>query len=175
MIMIIIAIIAIICNNCNHNGGCGILQAICAVATAIFGYPIDSLFKLLSAPTADAAKVKAADGLLKRTGRRLSNAAGSAGRRVSIAAVEALSAAKALALRSERRHVFVVGAPTRDMPESTRTAKHLATASMLLIADEAEAKYESRKTMRLALSSRSLRPSSYLKEGEVSIGIVTKF
>ena len=70
---------------------------ICAVATAILASPIDSLFGLITAPTADPVKAKAADTLMKRTGRRMSNAAAGAARRLSVAATDALAATKALA------------------------------------------------------------------------------
>ena len=138
---------------------------ICAVATAIFNSPIDALFNLLSAPTADAVKVKAADTLMKRTGRRMSNAAAAAARRVSVAASDALAVAKTLAGRNQK-HQLVAGAPTRSIPETTKSAKKLATASISVIADRATQNYKKRTMMRRAMSSRTTRPSSYLEEGE---------
>ena len=103
------------------------IAVIVALFVAICTKPIDVIFDLLSAPTADSIKVSAQDTTLTRVGRRISNAA----RRMSAAAVKLASAAKQRVNASRRS---IVGLGTRQIPPSTESAHALAAASMQVIA-----------------------------------------
>lgn len=103
------------------------VSIVISMVTAIVNYPIDTMFELLSAPTADTVKVKNADTALKRIGRRMSNAA----RRVSVAASEAVQAA--IANTDRFRKQSLIGYSVRSIPDTTQEAYDLAVASAPVI------------------------------------------
>lgn len=122
----------------------------------MLNFPIDACFELLSAPTADPVKINAADTMLKRTGRRMSNAtaaaarrvsvaAAGAARRVSVAAMDAASLATALTNRAVGRRT-VVGDEVRKIPETAKAAHQIASASLAVILPTANAMFERRAT-----------------------------
>ena len=122
----------------------------------MLNFPIDACFDLLSAPTADPVKINAADTMLKRTGRRMSNAtaaaarrvsvaAAGAARRVSVAAMDAASLATALTNRAVGRRT-VVGDEVRKIPETAKAAHQIASASLAVLLPTANAMFERRAT-----------------------------
>ena len=125
-----------------------------AIATAFINYPIDSLFEILAAPTADAVKVKAADSVMKRVKRQAVTVA----RRASTAANNAVSTAAALTAKVARKSI--AGTISRELPQATKTTKALAVASLGVIAPTANAMHLARTVSRLEMS----RSASYKNE-----------
>ena len=106
------------------------IAVIVALFVSICTKPIDVIFDLLSAPTADSLKVSVQDTALKRFGRRVSNAA----RRMSAAAGSLATAAKTkLAGGGTRNRKSIIGVATRKLPAATETAHALASASMQVL------------------------------------------
>jgi hypothetical protein len=106
------------------------VSVIISIVTAFVNSPIDYLFDFLTAPTADAVKVNAADNLLKRVGRH----AAAGARRVSLAAVSAMNninKATGMTPSVEARNKLARCAnyQTIELPESTRIAQAVATAT----------------------------------------------
>jgi hypothetical protein len=101
------------------------ISVLVSTMTAMVNYPIDSLFELLSAPTADSFKLEkkqrrdrsAAMDALKQAGRRVSEV----GRRVSVEINKAWIDAVERA-----RRLGVVGAVTVRIPDRTRQAHDIA-------------------------------------------------
>lgn len=144
------------------------ISALVAIVTAVINYPIDALFDVIGAPVADTGKVQAADTVLKKAGRRMSNAA----RRVSVAATDALVAAQTFAhsiAGGIEHRPSMAGDVTRELPESTLAAKRIALASMSVIGPFAQAMYAARASKRstMNMASRSTRPSCYDENDDV--------
>ena len=101
-----------------------------ALVTALFNIPLDWVFELIYAPTADDMKVKNDENsVIKRVGRRLSNVATSGVNRVRRAsAIFADAASKAL-----KRHEVTAGDVTRHIPHGTHEAHSLAAQSLKLV------------------------------------------
>ena len=92
-------------------------MVITAVLTAVISNPIDSLFGIMMAPTADAAKLNAAESLVMGTGRIMSNAA--------------LQGIANLTKRETTRRV--AGVAARLIPDKTKEAHEFASASLEFI------------------------------------------
>ena len=117
-----------------------------AIATAFVNYPVDALFEKLAAPTADALKVNAAESMMSRAKKQAVNAA----RRASVAAGDALAAAAA-SLSNKVDKKMVAGAVIRELPESVRSSKTLALASLEVIAPTAHQMHLARTASRLEM------------------------
>ena len=119
------------------------ISVIVALFVSICTKPIDMIFDLLSAPTADALKVATQDTAIKRIGRRVSNAA----RRMSAAAVNLVNNSRNVIARASGKSL--VGTATRKIPRSTEDAYVLATASMAVVADASRQHLEANQLRRL--------------------------
>ena len=123
------------------------IAVLVAIATAFLNYPVDTLFEMLAAPTADAVKINAAgESAIDRAKKQVVNAA----RRASVAASDALASAAALSNRVARRSV--AGTVTRKLPELVKSSKKLALASLDVIAPTANAIHLERSVSRLEWS-----------------------
>ena len=120
-------------------------------------FPIDALFELLSAPTADSAKVEAADTAIKQIGRRMSNA----GRRMSNAALSAsvavaqtlsaVAGASSSSSRATREVRRIKGSEVRQINEAAALRKKRATISMGTISERAAKNYNARQSQRFSM------------------------
>ena len=99
-------------------------STVVAMFTAFFNIPIDMCFDYLTAPTADSVKMKQADSLLKRTGRRMSNVA----RRMSAVSADAASALK-------RNFQMKLGFESREISDSTVTAQGFAATATPIVSN----------------------------------------
>ena len=105
-----------------------VIAVFVSIVTALFLRPTEYLFELLSAPTADSVKVKAA---YVRTGKRMSNAA----RRMSIVAGSAMQTT-VQSLAGSIHNTQVVGMSSRILPATTSSAQNLARLSMTSVASK---------------------------------------
>jgi hypothetical protein len=103
------------------------VSVIVSIVTAIINSPIDMLFERLTAPTADAMKLKAVDSVLKKMGKK----AVAGARRVSVAALDAINHVGNIMLSSEEREKMSRSAnyKTIELPESARLAQQVAVAT----------------------------------------------
>ena len=101
------------------------VSVLCALSTCLLNNPIDYLFEILAAPTADASKLSAADTLMKRTGRRVSSAA----RRMSNVTLNAVTAA----VKANTQRISMIGTVTREIPPATLQAHAMAQSSVGLL------------------------------------------
>jgi hypothetical protein len=115
------------------------LAVLVALLVALISYPVDKIFELLSAPTADEAKVASEEGTLQRMGRRASNVA----RRASAVAGNLVNAAQVATMR------VLAGSTTRKIPAATESAHALASASMTVIAEKTQFIIQSRQLSRM--------------------------
>jgi hypothetical protein len=114
------------------------IAALVSAFTAVLNYPIDFMFEMLRAPTADTVKLKAADTFMKTATRRVS----AAGMRVSEAA--AASAAAIMTSRSRtkgkspKQSIGAAGLMSRNIPAPTILAHQLANSSLLTVIECSE-------------------------------------
>ena len=130
------------------------LQVICSIITSMLKFPMDALFEVLSAPTADSAKVEAADTTIKQIGRRMSNA----GRRMSNAALSAsvavaqtLTKAAGSSSSATREVRRAQGSEVRQINEAAALRKKRATISMGTISERAAKNYNARQSQRFSM------------------------
>ena len=102
-----------------------------AILTALFNVPMDMVFDLIHAPTADEMKVRNDESsLVNRVGRRMSNVAENAAKTIRRASA-ILSNATAAAVG--RKRDVQAGEMTRFIPDATHHAHGLATQSIGII------------------------------------------
>eukprot|EP01038_Epipyxis_sp_PR26KG_P009221 gene9221-12434_t len=114
-----------------------IIAVLVSLFTSLFSKPIDMIFDVLSAPTADTEKVQSEPSALQKVGRRVSTAA----RRVSVAAINLINTT---ADQIRQRGLSLVGSKTRQIPRTTQMAHEVAIASMSIISSK------SKNTIQLA-------------------------
>lgn len=103
-----------------------LLSIITAIFTAPVNLLVDFLFmEILSAPDADSIKIQAEETVLKRAGRRMSNAV----RRASVTATKAVGRVASAVKRGSRRLSGIQPTVTRVMPESTLAAHAIVHSS----------------------------------------------
>lgn len=134
-----------------------LISILVAVATAPINLVVDFIFDdILSAPTADSAKLNAEPNALQRAGKQLN-----AARRASVNAVRRASVSLQAAIPARRESKKMINtAATRMIPESTISAQSLANASVteaLGIFKESHQKYEDeRKSILGHTTSKSM-------------------
>lgn len=120
----------------------GIMSIIVSMVTALVNFPIDSLFELLLAPSADPVKLKSsAESSVHSTVRRMSAAA----MRVSTRAIDATG------LRNVEG-TLTRGFRTRHIPDATRAAHEIAASSASTIAPRAAKMFDRQKLERKRLT-----------------------
>lgn len=131
-----------------------IIGFIVCVFTSIINFPIDALFELLEAPTADMYKVNSDKnaGTLTNVARQLGRRMSDVGRKVTNAVMGTTPA----------REVKVTsGSDVRLLPESTQTAQQLAAASMNVISSVAQRIQFQRNHLRDEMRRSSQRGRAY--------------
>ena len=127
------------------------ISVIISAISALLNIPIDALFELLSAPTADPLKVNAADTVMKRIGRKVVAGA----RRMSANALQMATAMKQTTLKEQR--LSIAGTVTRELTPTASASKKLALASLPIIAPVAQTIYLQRKSQQLKMKQQSGR------------------
>jgi hypothetical protein len=120
----------------------------------LLNYPVDQLFELLSAPTADAVKLRAAGStLLNRAGKRMSNVA----RRASAVARRASAAALDAVRATAKRMKLPAGFVSRKIPDSTVAAQALAAATAPMITSRLQSFLLDRSIQKYEVSQAKLQ------------------
>ena len=141
------------------------IAVIVALVVSLCSKPIDMIFDLLSAPTADSLKVSIQDTALKRLGRRVSHVA----RRMSAVASSSLSSmTQRKGSGGGKGRDTIVGVATRKIPSSTEQAHALATASMKLLADASRQTLHQNQLRRLQVfhGANSARYAAYESDSD---------
>jgi hypothetical protein len=125
-----------------------IISILVSLMVALLTKPIDMIFDLLTAPTADELKIastaqSSANSALRSVGRRMSNMA----RKVSVAALNTVTMASNNISHTTKK--LLVGLTTRKIPHSTETAHQLATASMSVLASNSMQQLQERHLSRM--------------------------
>ena len=130
-----------------------IISILVSLMVALLTKPIDMIFDLLTAPTADELKIAStiqrsdnssnSIGVLRSVGRRMSNMA----RKVSVVALNTVTMATNNLSHTTKK--LLVGLTTRKIPHSTETAHQLATASMSVLASNSIQQLQERHMNRM--------------------------
>jgi len=131
-----------------------IISILVSLMVALLTKPIDMIFNLLTAPTADELKIAStiqrsdnssnnSIGALRSVGRRMSNMA----RKVSVVALNTVTMATNNLSYTTKK--LLVGLTTRKIPHSTETAHQLATASMSVLASNSIQQLQERHLNRM--------------------------
>lgn len=125
-----------------------------AVMSSLVARPLEYLFDILVAPTADDIKMKLTESTVSKIGRRLSSVA----RRASeIAANLGQSFNRARSSSSGATYLRVkVGQQTRDIPEDVQTAHRAAYASLRNVAETFQSQMVERVLQRLRIQNSFL-------------------
>ena len=128
------------------------IAVIVAIFVAVCTKPIDMLFDLLSAPTADSLKVSAQDTTLKRARRRVSAVA----QRMSTAAISMVGTVRDKVATNRATSTFV-GLATRKIPPETESAHALAASSMKSLVEAQRTSLQANQLRRMQTYYTSTR------------------